>query len=90
MRYLKPLDADIMEEAAKYKIIVTVEDGTVKGGLFGAVSEYFAGRADAPVIKAVGIPDRFIPQASRDQQMQECGLDTESLFDLFIAMMKNI
>lgn len=90
MRYLKPLDADIMEEAAKYKIIVTVEDGTVKGGLFGAVSEYFAGRADAPVIKAVGIPDRFIPQASRDQQMQECGMDTESLFDLFIALMKNI
>ena len=90
MRYLKPLDPDILEEAAKYKIIVTVEDGTLKGGLFGAVSEYFAGRADAPVIKAVGIPDRFMPQATRAEQMQECGLDTESLFDLFIAMMKNI
>ena len=90
MRYLKPLDPDILEEAAKYKIIVTVEDGTLKGGLFGAVSEYFAGRADAPVIKAVGIPDRFMPQATRAEQMQECGLDTESLFDLFIALMKNI
>ncbi len=90
MRFLKPLDTEILEEAAKSKVIVTVEDGTVKGGLFGAVSEYFAGRADAPVIKAVGIPDHFIPQATRDQQMQECGLDTESLFDLFIALMKNI
>ena len=90
MRFLKPLDKDILEEAAKYKVIVTIEDGTVKGGLFGAVSEYFAGRADAPVIKAVGIPDRFIPQATREQQLQECGLDTESLFDLFIALMKNI
>ena len=90
MRYLKPLDAEIMEEAAKFGAIVTVEDGSLKGGLFGAVSEYFAGRADAPVIKAVGIPDRFIPQATREQQLQECGLDTESLLDLFIAMMKNI
>jgi len=90
MRWLKPLDTDILEEAGKYSAIVTLEDGTLKGGLYGAVSEYFAGRADAPVIKAVGIPDRFIPQASRDQQMKECGLDTESLFDLFIAMMKNI
>ena len=90
MRFLKPLDTEILEEAAKSKVMVTVEDGTVKGGLFGAVSEYFAGRADAPVIKAVGIPDHFIPQATRDQQMQECGLDTESLFDLFIALMKNI
>lgn len=90
MRWLKPIDTDILEEASKYSVIVTVEDGTVKGGLFGAVSEYFAGRADAPVIKAVGIPDRFIPQASRSQQLEECGLDTESLFDLFIALMKNI
>lgn len=90
MRWLKPIDTEILEEAGKYKAIVTLEDGTVKGGLFGAVSEYFAGRADAPVIKAVGIPDRFIPQASREQQLQECGLDTESLLDLFIAMMKNI
>ena len=90
MRFLKPLDQDIMAEVSKFRMIVTVEDGTVKGGLFGAVSEYFAGRADAPVIKAVGIPDRFIPQATREEQLQECGLDTESLFDLFIAMMKNI
>jgi 1-deoxy-D-xylulose-5-phosphate synthase len=90
MRWLKPLDTDILEEAGKYSAIVTLEDGTLKGGLYGAVSEYFAGRADAPVIKAVGIPDRFIPQATRGQQLQECGLDTESLFDLFIAMMKNI
>ncbi len=90
MRYLKPLDTDILEEASKCKVIVTIEDGTIRGGLMGAVSEYFAGRADAPVIKAVGIPDRFIPQATRDQQMQGCGLDTESLFDLFISLMKNI
>lgn len=90
MRYLKPLDTDILEEASKCKVIVTIEDGTIRGGLMGAVSEYFAGRADAPVIKAVGIPDRFIPQATRDQQLEDCGLDTESLFDLFIALMKNI
>ncbi|MBR6306579.1 MAG: 1-deoxy-D-xylulose-5-phosphate synthase [Bacteroidales bacterium] len=90
MRWLKPIDTDILEEASKYSVIVTVEDGTVKGGLFGAVSEFFAGRADAPVIKAVGIPDRFIPQAARDEQLRECSLDTESLFDLFIALMKNI
>ena len=90
MRWLKPIDTDILEEVSKYSVIVTVEDGTVKGGLFGAVSEYFAGRTDAPVIKAVGIPDRFIPQATREEQLRDCSMDTESLFDLFIALMKNI
>ena len=90
MRWLKPLDTAILEELSGYKAIVTVEEGSLKGGLFGAVSEYFAARPDAPVIKGVGIPDRFIPQATRGQQLEDCGLDTESLFDLFISMMKNL
>ena len=90
MRWIKPLDTDILEEASKYKVIVTVEEGSLKGGLFGAVSEYFAGRADAPIIKGVGIPDRYISFATREQQLEECGLDTESLFDLFIEVMKKI
>ena len=90
MRWLKPLDNDILEEVSHFKAIVTVEEGAMKGGLFGAVSEYFAARPDAPVIKGVGIPDRFISQGIRDEQLRECGLDAESLFDLFIAMMKNV
>ena len=90
MRFLKPLDESILEEVSKYKAIVTVEEGSLKGGLFGAVCEYFAARPDAPIIKGVGIPDRYIKQGTRDEQLRECGLDTESLFDLFIAMMKNI
>lgn len=90
MRYIKPLDTEILEEAAKYKVIITVEDGSMAGGLFGAVSEYFAARPDAPIIKGVGIPDRFIKQASRSEQLEDCGLDAESLFDLFISAMKNI
>ena len=90
MRFLKPLDADIMEEVSKYKLIVTVEDGALKGGLYGAVSEYFAGRADAPVIKAVGIPDRFVVQDTQKGQWESCGLDEESLFDLLREMMKNV
>ena len=90
MRFLKPLDADIMEEVSKYKLIVTVEDGALKGGLYGAVSEYFAGRADAPVVKAVGIPDRFVVQDTQKGQWESCGLDEESLFDLLREMMKNV
>ncbi len=90
LRFLKPLDADIMEEVSKYKLIITVEDGCLKGGLYGAVSEYFAGRADAPVIKAVGIPDRFVVQDTQKGQWESCGLDEESLFDLLREMMKNV
>ena len=88
VRFLKPLDTDMLEEAAKYQVILTVEDGCLKGGLFGAVSEYFAGRPDAPVIKGVGIPDRFIGQDTQKAQWAACGLDEESLFDLIYETMK--
>ncbi len=90
MRFLKPLDAAILEEASHFKAILTVEDGALKGGLFGAVSEYFAGRPDAPIIKGIGIPDRFIGQDSQKGQWADCCLDEESLLDLLIEMMKNI
>ena len=90
MRFLKPLDQDILEEVSSYKAILTVEDGSLKGGLFGAVSEYFAARPDAPIIKGVGIPDRFVVQDTQKAQREECGLDTESLFDLLREMMKNV
>lgn len=90
MRFLKPLDHDILEEVSSYKAILTVEDGSLKGGLYGAVSEYFAARPDAPIIKGVGIPDRFVVQDTQKAQREECGLDTESLFDLLREMMKNV
>ena len=90
MRFLKPIDTEILEEAGRFKAIITVEDGALKGGLFGAVSEYFAGRADAPVIKGVGIPDRYMPQDTQKAQRASCGMDAESLLELVTEMLKNM
>ena len=90
MRFLKPLDDAILEEVSKYKVLVTIEDGALKGGLYGAVSEYFAGRKEAPVIKGVGIPDSFIPQDTQKAQRASCGMDEESLFILLEELLKNM
>ena len=90
MRFLKPLDEAILEEVSGFKTVITVEDGALKGGLFGAVSEYFAPRAGAPVIKGAGIPDIFISQASRSEQLHACGIDAEGIFVLLSDLMKNI
>ena len=79
MRFLKPLDMDILREAASFKAVVTVEDGTLKGGLFGAVSEALAPLAGSPVIKGLGIPDRFITHAAQNAQRTLCGLTPEGI-----------
>lgn len=73
VRYLKPFDASILEG---YDRIFTFEDGTLKGGLFSEVSERLASKE----VKGFGIGDRFIPQASRGQQLKVCGLDPDSIY----------
>ena len=90
MRYVKPLDGGILEEVSGFRAIVTVEDGSLKGGLFGAVCEYFAGRDEAPILKGLGIPDKFIAQDTQKAQLADCGLDEESLYELLVGMMKNV
>ena len=71
-----------------YRAILTLEDGALKGGLFSAVCEWFAGKDGAPLIKGAGIPDRFIGQDTQKAQRAECGLDMDSILDLVIDMMK--
>ena len=89
MCFLKPMDESILEEVSRCRRIVTVEDGVLKGGLFGAVSEYFAGRENAPLIEGVGIPDHFIHQDTQKAQWASCGLDADSLYDRLSGLLKN-
>ena len=90
MRFLKPLDTEILEEVSRFDAILTLEDGALKGGLYSAVCEYFSLRKDAPLVKGVGIPDSFIQQDSQKNQLADCGLDEESIFDFLRGMMKNL
>ena len=80
IRYIKPVDRDILAEVArKFDRVVTVEDGTVLGGLYGAVAEYMA-KLDKPVpVTPVGIPDRYIGQGTQEELRQECGLTTAAI-----------
>lgn len=85
IRYIKPIDIELLGEICrKYRKIITVEDGTVVGGLYGAVCEY-ASSLDRPVtVQAVGIPDRYIGQASQTEQRKECGLAAECIKAVFV------
>lgn len=83
-RFIKPLDTQMLEQIAnKYKQVVTVEDGAVKGGLFGAVSEYFASHAKGLLVEPVGIGDSFVAQASQQEQRAAWNLDREGLEKIF-------
>ncbi len=78
--FLKPFDPEILEEASRFGRIVTLEDGSLKGGLFSEVSEYVASRGLDIEVTGIGLPDRFITQDSVARQRRDCGLDTERIY----------
>ena len=81
MRFLKPLDTEIMAEVcSKVRTIITVEDGTVAGGLHDAVSSYVSGHCTGLKVIGLGVPDRFIEQGSVKELRAECGFDVENIF----------
>ena len=89
MRYLKPLDTGLLLDAASnHKVILTLEDGCLKGGLFGAVSEFLASRGLGNRVISGGIPDRFIQQGSRAEELAECGLDAAGIVRKITEVLK--
>ena len=86
MRFLKPLDESLVEYAcSRCHTVITVEDGTVFGGLASAVSEYVAAKNYDVKIISHGIPDRFIEQGSVDELISECGYNADNVYDSIIS-----
>ena len=86
IRYIKPLDTDLLDEACRrHSVVVTVEDGTVIGGLHGAVAEYVAEHHPSVRVVPVGIPDRYIGQATQQQQREECGLTASRIKEVILC-----
>ena len=80
MRFLKPLDEDILQEVAtKFQRIITVEDGVRNGGLGTAVTEWMSDHSYHPEITRLGIPDSFIEHGTVEQLQQIVGIDAESI-----------
>ena len=81
MIYLKPLDVNLVKEViASHEHIVTVEDGTVMGGLGSAVAEVVAQEGTSIDVTRLGINDMYIDQGTVAQQQSKCGIDVESIY----------
>ncbi len=80
MRFLKPLDEELLEKIfTKHDVVITVEDGIVKGGLGSEVTifakKYFPGKK----VVTLGIPGYFVKHGTLDELYKECGIDAESI-----------
>ncbi|MBN1257834.1 MAG: 1-deoxy-D-xylulose-5-phosphate synthase [Planctomycetes bacterium] len=87
LRFAKPLDqGEILKRAKKAKVIYTVEDGALAGGVGSAVAEFLADAGAFPKkLVRLGIPDRFIEHASRSELLADLHLDAAGLCQTFLA-----
>ena len=80
MRFIKPLDEDLLHEVfARYKKIITVEDGTVKGGFGSAILEFMAANHYQAEVAILGIPDRVVEQGTLQELYAECCYDADAI-----------
>ena len=80
MRFIKPLDRSlILELARSHDGFVTLEDNAMAGGAGSAVAELLAAEGITLPIQHLGLPDAFLPHASRAQLLAQVGLDSEGV-----------
>ena len=85
IRYIKPIDTAILAEVAeKFSKVITVEDGTVIGGLHGAVAEYMSSLDKKVKLVALGVPDEYVEQGTQEEQRAYCGLTSEALLSVLL------
>ena len=104
MRWLKPIDEDILKEVAEnFDTIVTVEDGVINGGLGSAVAEYVVnrsacsledGRSATPVVGRqprvirLGVNDQFVEHGSTKELFQMLKLDKEGICESLLQALE--
>ena len=87
MRWLKPLDEEILDEVGKkYKTIVTAEDGMVAGGLGSAVLEWMADHGYTPRVIRLGVNDQFVEHGSTKELYHLLKLDKEGLCESLLQV----
>lgn len=87
MIFLKPLDEVILNEVARLgSPVITVEDGTLEGGMGSAVADWLAAHGYSLSVTRLGIPDKFIAQGTPQQLKAICGFDADGIYRAIVSL----
>ena len=86
LRFLKPLDEEMLHEIGKnFHRIVTIEDGVLKGGMGSAILEFMADNGYTPTVRRIGLPDKFVEHGPVKDLHRLCGMDEEGIYKVLIS-----
>ena len=88
IRFVKPIDEDLLHEVfQQYDKVITVEDGTVVGGLGSAILEFMNAHGYQSQIKILGIPDTIVEHGSLKELQKECHYDAIAIAEAVKTML---
>lgn len=88
LRFLKPLDEEMLREiAGRFRKVLTVEDGCLQGGMGSAVLEWMADHEARPEIVRLGLPDRFVEHGSLPELHGIVGIDREGMAERLVKLL---
>ncbi len=80
MRFIKPLDEELLLELAKsVEVFVTIEENVISGGAGSAVNNFLQKQHILMPVLNIGLPDSFIEQGTREELLAICGLDVQGI-----------
>lgn len=90
MHTIKPLDCEAINNEMEKKLIVTIEEASVVGGLGSAVAEFLANKKDKPPQLLLGIQDVFPHAGNYEYLLRECGLTPEQITESILEYLNNM
>lgn len=91
LRFAKPLDQELLHEVGrKFRCVVTVEDGALRGGVGEAVGAFFCEHGYLPKVVNLGIPDRFVEHGTPAQLYAQCGYDAEGIYRTLKSLQESL
>ena len=89
MRFAKPLDEEMLHEVfAKFNKIITIEDGTIVGGIGSAILEFMNEHGYKADVKIMGIPDALVEHGTPKQLYAEIGIDANGIANMLRSLVE--
>lgn len=88
MHTIKPLDLNAIDSLKKTKLIVSIEEHSIYGGLGGAIAEYISSKQGFPPLQIMGLADKYPHAASYDYLIEKYGLSVDKIYQRIIEKYK--
>jgi 1-deoxy-D-xylulose-5-phosphate synthase len=84
-RWVVPVPATVLSEAAEHRLVVTIEDGVKVGGIGTRIRQDLRSAQIDTALNEIGLPDEFLEHASRDQILERVGLTAKQITHDIVA-----